>query len=56
VVAVPVAGREVAEEIGNKVDELVVLEIPRYFRAVADSYEKWYDVTDEEVIDLLEQT
>ena len=36
VVAVPVAGREVAEEIGNKVDELVVLEIPRYFRAVAE--------------------
>jgi predicted phosphoribosyltransferase len=55
VVAVPVAGGEVAEEIGNKVDELVVLEIPRYFRAVAESYEKWYDVKDEEVLDLLRE-
>jgi putative phosphoribosyl transferase len=55
VVAVPVAGREVAEEIGNKVDEVVVLEIPRYFRAVAESYEKWDDVTDEEVLDLLRE-
>jgi putative phosphoribosyl transferase len=55
VVALPVAGRKVAEEIVNKVDELVVLEIPRYFRAVAESYEKWYDVTDEEVLDLLRE-
>ena len=37
VVLVPVAGKEVAEEIGNKVDELVVLEIPRHFRAVAEA-------------------
>jgi putative phosphoribosyl transferase len=56
VVAVPVAGREVAEEIGNKVDELVVLEIPRYFRAVAEAYTKWYDITDEEVLDLLRES
>jgi putative phosphoribosyl transferase len=56
VVAVPVAGREVAEEISNKVDELVVLEIPRYFRAVAEAYEKWYDVTDDEVLDLLRES
>ena len=55
VIAVPVAGREVAEKIGNKVDEFVVLGIPRYFRAVAESYEKWYDVTDEEVLDLLRE-
>lgn len=53
VVAVPVAGKEVAEELDKKVDELVVLEIPAYFRAVAQAYEKWYDVSDEEVLDLL---
>ena len=55
VVALPVAGRKVAEEIVNKVDELVVLEIPRYFKVVAEAYTKWYDVTDEEVLDLLRE-
>jgi predicted phosphoribosyltransferase len=33
-----------------------VLEIPRYFRAVAEAYEKWYDVTDEEILDLLRES
>jgi putative phosphoribosyl transferase len=55
VVAVPVAGREVADEIEKRVDELVVLEIPEYFSAVAQAYEKWYDVSDEEVLDLLRE-
>jgi putative phosphoribosyl transferase len=55
VVAAPVAGREVAEEIGRRVDELVVLEIPAHFRAVAQAYENWYDVSDEEVLDLLRE-
>lgn len=56
VVAVPVAGREVAEEFQKKVDELMVLEIPAYFRAVAQAYERWYDVSDEEVLDLLRES
>jgi predicted phosphoribosyltransferase len=56
VVAVPVAGREVAEELQKKVDELVVLETPAYFRAVAQAYERWYDVSDEEVLDLLRES
>ncbi len=55
VVAAPVAGREVAEEIRRRADELVVLEIPAYFRAVAQAYENWYDVSDEEVLDLLRE-
>jgi predicted phosphoribosyltransferase len=55
VVAVPVAGREVAEKIRTKVDDLIVLEIPLYFRAVAEVYENWYDVSDEEVLDLLKE-
>lgn len=55
IVAVPVAGEEVAEQIRKRVDELIVLEIPVYFRAVADSYERWYDVSDEEVLDLLRE-
>jgi predicted phosphoribosyltransferase len=34
----------------------VVLEIPRHFRAVAEAYAKWYDGTDEEVLDLLKES
>jgi len=55
VVAVPVAGREVADAIAKEADELVVLDIPVYFRAVAQAYENWYDVSDEEVLDLLRE-
>jgi predicted phosphoribosyltransferase len=55
IVAAPVAGKEVAKEIEKKVNELVVLEIPSSFRAVADAYERWYDVSDEEVLDLLRE-
>ncbi len=56
VVAVPVAGKEVAEKLQEKVDELIVLEIPANFRAVAQVYERWYDVSDEEVLDLLRES
>lgn len=55
VVAAPVAGREVAEAIAKEADEVVVLEVPVYFRAVAQAYENWYDVSDEEVLDLLRE-
>lgn len=53
VVAVPVAGREVANEIAGMVDELVVLEVPPFFRAVAQVYRNWYDVGDEEVLEIM---
>jgi putative phosphoribosyl transferase len=55
VVAVPVAGKKVADMIAKEADEVVVLEIPVYFRAVAQAYENWYDVSDEEVLDLLRE-
>jgi putative phosphoribosyl transferase len=53
VVAVPVAGREVANEIAGIVDELVVLEVPPFFQAVAQVYRNWYDVGDEEVLEIM---
>jgi predicted phosphoribosyltransferase len=59
VVAVPVAGREVADEIGGErdglADEVVVLEQPKFFRAVAQVYERWYDVPDSEVTAIMER-
>ncbi|MCQ6963733.1 phosphoribosyltransferase [Methanolobus chelungpuianus] len=55
VVAVPVAGREVAEEVSRMVDELVVLEIPARFMAVAQVYMNWYDVSDDEVLEIIDK-
>lgn len=55
VVAVPVTGREAAKAIEKEADELIVLDIPINFRAVAQAYENWYDVSDEEVLDLLRE-
>ena len=53
VAAAPVAGRETARDIARAADEAVILETPEFFRAVAESYENWYDVPDEEVIDIM---
>jgi predicted phosphoribosyltransferase len=55
IVATPVAGREVVEKIETLVDVMIILEMPIYFRAVAQVYENWYDVSDEEVIDILKK-
>lgn len=54
VVAVPVSSTQVAREIDEMVDDLVVLETPAFFRAVAQVYENWHDVSDEEVLEIME--
>ena len=53
VVAAPVAGLDTVREIAKLVDEIVVLECPRAFYAVAQVYENWYDVGDDEAIRIL---
>ena len=53
VVAVPVAGENIEREIGKMVDEIIVLEKPEFFRAVAQVYRNWYDVSDQEVIEVM---
>jgi predicted phosphoribosyltransferase len=59
VVAVPVASRDVAErlegEAASRPDEIVVLEQPKFFRAVAQVYERWYDVPDSEVTAIMDR-
>jgi putative phosphoribosyl transferase len=55
VVAVPVAGGRVAREIDREVDDLVVLEQPAFFQAVAQVYQHWYDVPDREVLAIMEK-
>ena len=53
IVAVPVSGKSTADMIAEEVDELVVLEMPHKFRAVAEVYRNWYDLTDEDVLKIL---
>lgn len=53
VVAAPVAGQETIQAFQKQVDDLVVLESPPFFRAVAQVYQNWYDVSDAEVLSIL---
>ncbi len=55
VVAVPVTGEKTAREIEKLVDEIVVLVMPRPFYAVAQAYKNWYDVSDQEVIAIMDR-
>jgi putative phosphoribosyl transferase len=55
VVAVPVGGGRVADEVNELADEVIILEVPRFFQAVAQVYLNWYDVPDEEVIEIMEK-
>ncbi|MBD3296008.1 MAG: phosphoribosyltransferase [Candidatus Omnitrophica bacterium] len=54
-VASPVAGPEIAGNLEKAADEVVVLEKPPAFRAVAQVYENWYDVPDHEVLEILDK-
>jgi putative phosphoribosyl transferase len=54
VVAVPVASSIAAEKIRKEADELVVLEVPPYFHAVGAHYESFPQLTDKEVIRIME--
>lgn len=55
IVAVPVAGKRVAREMENLVDETIILETPPFFQAVAQVYRHWYDVPDSEVIQIMKE-
>lgn len=54
VVAVPIAGKETAREIEKLVDDVTILETPCRFHAVAQGYANWHDVSDEQVIDVMQ--
>lgn len=55
VVASPVAGPEMAAKLARMVDDVVILEKPVFFQAVAEAYRNWYDVSDEEVIRIMQE-
>lgn len=56
VVAVPTGSKRTVDFILPKVDELICLNIRSGFTfAVADAYENWYDLTDNDVISILQE-
>lgn len=55
VVAVPVTAESTAQAIKRLADEVIVLEKPLFFQAVAQVYKNWYDVSDEEVLEFLKE-
>lgn len=55
ILAIPVASKEAANKLSDKVDELVVLETPEYFQAVGQFYQEFGEVSDQEVIQYLHE-
>ncbi|MFP4467096.1 MAG: phosphoribosyltransferase [Candidatus Goldiibacteriota bacterium] len=55
IAAAPVSGQRTARELKKYADEVITAEQPPDFRAVASSYEDWYDVDDAEVIEIMEK-
>jgi putative phosphoribosyl transferase len=53
VVASPVAAPETVGEFKEIADDVVILETPEYFQAVAQVYLNWYDLSDDEVLAIL---
>ncbi len=53
VVAVPVASEEAVTSLAGDVDELLCLRMPANFFAVGQFYREFYQVTDEEVLEIL---
>lgn len=54
ILAVPVAPPEILRNLKELVDEIVVIEEPREFRAVGQFYEDFPQVSDEDVVKLLQ--
>jgi predicted phosphoribosyltransferase len=53
VIAVPVAPPETVETIGQEVDKVIVLKTPAFLGAVGQYYESFNQVSDEEVIKMI---
>ncbi len=55
VIAAPVSGQEQKRQMELIADDVVILETPLRFQAVAQVYENWYDVDDGEVQEILRE-
>lgn len=55
IVAVPVASEQAAEIIRKEADELVALDIPSYFAAVGAYYDSFPQLSDAEVVEIMDE-
>lgn len=55
VVAAPVSGWEIIEELKKDADEVVIPETPLFYHAVSQAYESFETVTDDEAMELLQK-
>jgi putative phosphoribosyl transferase len=55
VLAIPVAAVEALDDLLPLADEIICLETPRPFRALSFSYRDFHQLTDDEVVDLLQE-
>jgi putative phosphoribosyl transferase len=55
VIAAPVSGPHLAAQMRALADDVVILEKPPAFRAVAQVYANWYDVPDAEVVAIMDR-
>ena len=57
IVAIPVAPNSAIRKLEStlKVDEVICLQVPYNFQAVGQFYEEFYQVSDQEAIQLLEK-
>lgn len=53
IAAAPVAGPAAVRQLSDIADQVVALDVPTHFRAVAQAYRHWYDVSDDEVRQIL---
>jgi predicted phosphoribosyltransferase len=57
IIAVPTAPHRTVQKIQPKVDKIICPNIKNVFRfAVADAYKNWYDMSEEEVLEILEKS
>lgn len=56
VLALPVGPPEAAAELKEMVDDFICLEVPAYFGAVGAFYEDFTQVSDDEVVEMLERS
>lgn len=55
VIAAPVAGSQIINELNKEADEVVILESPAFYHAVSQVYDSFQTVTDEEALGLFEK-
>lgn len=54
ILAVPVVSKEALKKVQGEVEQVVVIEIPEYFQAVGQFYHQFEPVSDDEVVEWME--